>query len=123
MFYWIIGGIFGFWMLGNFTEAYSAYQYQKKLKTDKAGSTIIRAGNQTATLYTFETESQALEHIQKVSFNWSFSKEEILRVSESKTKIEYHNGKEFVTISDSEIVTITNSDGKSTFAYIHFAKS
>lgn len=122
MLQWIIGGIAGIWILNTFSQTYLAHQYKKTLEKNKADTTVIRAGTQTATLYTFETKHKALQHPQKISFDVSFPKDAILNMIDPQTKIEYYDGKSFMTISDSTLVTFTNEAEISTFAYIHLAK-
>lgn len=126
---WVLGslaaGFVGCVTLGSFCHVKLQHDYKKKLEKAKAGKTVIRVGEKSAEAYTFDSEQKALEYPQEISFIpgliASDAVETVLVVDGKKKPIEVFNGKEFISIADSQIVEVT-VDGEPTYVYIRLVQ-
>lgn len=89
-------------------------KYMKQLERAKVGMTIVRTSKTSVEVCTFSTMQDAIEHPQEITFDplscTYYNCETVLLLKCNKEPIEVFDGKEFKTVSDSEILTI--SDGK-----------
>lgn len=118
---WIISGVLGVGAASVLASAEDRSNYMQELEKSKAGKTIVRTSNTSGEVFTFATQQEAIEHPQEVTFDpneHAFNnRETMFLLNFKKMPIEVHNGKEFVTISDSELLTVESGDTK-TYVYL-----
>lgn len=118
---WIIAGVLGVGAASVLASAENRSNYMQELEKSKAGKTIVRTSNISGEVFTFATQQEAIEHPQEVTFDpneHAFNnRETMFLLNFKKMPIEVHNGKEFVTISDSELLTVEIGDTK-TYVYL-----
>lgn len=120
---WIIAGVLGLGAACSMASAEERRKYIEKLQKVKVGKTIVRTSDTSGEVFTFATQQEAIEHPQEITFDpnkYAFNNRETMFLLNSRKKpIEVHNGEGFVSISDSELLTVTNGD-KKTYVYLRF---
>lgn len=119
----IVCGVLGLGVVCNMVSAEERGKYLTQLENDKAGKTIARTSTENAEIFTFSSKQSAIEHPQEITFDPNeyacSNKETVFLLNCHKKSIEIYTGKEFVSISDTDLVEITSDEG-TTYAYLKF---
>ncbi len=120
---WIIAGVLGLGAAGAISTAEARSNYMQELEKAKVGKTIVRTSNISGEVFTFATQQEAIEHPQEVTFDpnkyTSNNRETMFLVNSRKKPIEVYNGKKYVTVSESELITVEIGD-TTTYVYLRF---
>lgn len=119
----IIAGILGLGAACSISCAEERIKYMEELRSAKVGKTIARASKTSVEVFTFSTMQDAIEHPQEITFDPNTfptnNLETIFLLNCHKQPIEVFDGESFKTVSDSELLTITD-DGKKRYVYLRF---
>ena len=95
----------------------------EELKSAKVGKTIARTQKTSVEVFTFATMQDAIEHPQEITFDPNTyalnNRETMFLLNCHKQPIEVFDGENFKTVSNSELLTITN-DGNKSYVYLKF---
>ncbi len=94
-------------------------KYLEELKSAKVGKTIVRTSKTSVEVFTFSTMQDAIEHPQEITFGSTNNRETVFLLNCPKEPIEVFDGENFKTISNSELLTVTNA-GNKTYVYMRF---
>lgn len=119
----IILGVLGLGIVCQIANAEAQSEYMEELENAKAGKTIARISETSFEVFTFSTMQDAIEHPQEITFNpntyVSNNRETIFLLNCHKQPIEVFDGENFKTVSDSELLTITDDENKR-YVYLRF---
>ncbi len=98
-------------------------KYREELTSAIVGKTIARTSETSVEVFTFSTMQDAINHPQEITFDpnrcYAKNRETILLLRCHKQPIEVWDGENFKTVSDSELLTITD-DGNKSYVYLRF---
>ena len=102
-------------------------EYWEEMDMVKAGKTIIKSDTATEEIYTFKSQQDAIEHPQEATFDPNQypcpNVETVILENSSKHPLKFFNGKEFVTVEDSSLLTVTGENGDTTYVYLKFVQN
>ena len=120
---WIIAGVLGLGAVYSISSADARSKYMEELKSAKVGKTIARTQKTSVEVFTFATMQDAIEHPQEITFDPNTyalnNRETMFLLNCHKQPIEVFDGENFKTVSNSELLTITN-DGNKSYVYLKF---
>lgn len=120
---WIIAGFFGLGVACQISSADQRSKYREELESAKVGKTIARTSLNSVEVFTFATMQDAIEHPQEITFDPNKvalnNRETVLLLNCHKQPIEVFDGENFKTVSDSELLTITDG-GNKRYVYLRF---
>ena len=120
---WIIAGVLALGAVSSSVTREDRNKYMEELESAKAGKTIARASKASAEVFTFLTVQDAIEHPQEITFDpntYAFNnRETVLLLNCNRQPIEVFDGKNFIKVTDSELLTITDGENKR-YVYLRF---
>lgn len=120
---WIIAGVLGLGAVCSISCAEDRRKYLEELERAKIGKTIARTSKTSVEVFTFSTMQDAIEHPQEITFDPNThafnNRETIFLLNCYKQPIEVFDGENFKTVSDSELLTITDNVNKR-YVYLRF---
>ena len=117
---WIIAGVLGLGAVCSISSAEDRNKYMEELKSAKVGKTIARTSETSVEVFTFSTMQDAIEHPQEITFDpnsHAFNNRETMFLLNCHKQV--FDGENFKTVSDSELLTITD-DGNKRYVYLRF---
>ena len=120
---WIIAGALALGAVSSSITREERNKYMEELESAKAGKTIARASKASAEVFIFLTVQDAIEHPQEITFDpntYAFNnRETVLLLNCNRQPIEVFDGKNFIKVTDSELLTITDGENKR-YVYLRF---
>ena len=119
----IIAGVLGLGAVCSISSAEERSKYMEELRSAKVGKTIARTSKNSVEVFTFSTMQDAIEHPQEITFDPNTcafnNRETVFLLNCHKQPIEVFDGENFKTVSDSELLTVTD-DGNKRYVYLRF---